>query len=118
MRALPRAKASPAFGSEVRRKVRAATPQRRGLPFVYRMTAAFAMVACVLAIVQVATLQQAHRRKEALRVESRQLAAELQAVKESARAAEPVVVLEDDKGTRVIVDFDSATQPASLRNFD
>ena len=31
---------------------------------------------------------------------------------------EPVVVLEDDKGTRVIVDFDSATQPASLRNFD
>jgi hypothetical protein len=76
------------------------------------------MAACVVALVHVATLQHAHRQREALRIERRQLAAELAAVKESARTAEPVLVFEDDKGTRVIVDLDSAVQPASLRHFD
>jgi len=126
MRVLPRTKASPGFRSEVSRKVRddASLPSRRTaafvwrLPLAYRMSAAFAMAACLLAFVQIGTLQNAQRRREALRVERRQLAAELAVVKESARDAEPVVVFEDDKGTRVIVDLDSAVQPASLRNFD
>jgi hypothetical protein len=126
MRLLPRTKASPGFRSDVLRKVRADShlPSRKGftvagrLPFAYRMAAAFAMAACVVALVHVATLQHAHRQREALRIERRQLAAELAAVKESARTAEPVLVFEDDKGTRVIVDLDSAVQPASLRHFD
>ena len=118
MRALPRAKASPAFTSEVMRKVRqeeCATTR----PFVWRMAAAFAMAACLVAVVHVAMLTHTQRQRVAsLRAEQQQLEAELEAVKKIAGASEPVVVLEDSRGTRVIMDLDSAIQPASLQTYD
>lgn len=99
------------------RKAHAGAQERR--PFVWRMAAAFAMAACLLGVVQLAVMQQ--RRNErtlALRAERQQIQAELEAVKKIADDAEPVVVLENDRGTRVIMDLDSAIQPASLRHYD
>lgn len=118
LRALPRVKASPAFTSEVLREVRRAET-RRPAPFAWRLAAAFAMVFCLVAVVQFAVMQQVRRRHiEELRVEQQRIEAELAAVKKRAVEAEPVFVFENDKGTRVIVDFDSAVQPASYRTFD
>jgi hypothetical protein len=117
MRLLPRTKASPDFRSEVLRRVRAAE-EPQPAPFVWRIAAAVAMAACLVAVVQIATLVRHERQREALRVERQQLEAELAAVKEIAREAEPVVVLENDRGTRVILDLDSAVQPAAHRNYD
>jgi Tfp pilus assembly protein PilN len=121
MRSLPRANASPRFTSEVMRKARGAAEPRR--PFVWRMAAAFTMVACLGIVVQVAVMEQAQRRRYAvLRAEHEKLQADLQSVKKSAEDVEPVVVLENDSGTRVIVsldrDRDSAIQPAALRTYD
>ena len=122
MRVLPRAKASPAFTSEVLRTIRleeAARKDVRRVPFVWRMAAGFAMAVCIIAVVQLAVLQQQRRQHIAeLRAEQQKIEAELQAVKEIAKDAEPVVVLENDRGTRVIMDLDSAIQPASLRHYD
>ena len=76
------------------------------------------MLICVVGIVQVAVIQQQHRQRvAALRAEQQQIEAELAAVKKIA-GEEPVIVLENDKGTRVVMDLDSAAQPASLRTFD
>ena len=116
MRALPRAKASPAFTSDVRRAVRASETPRR--PLVWRFAAAFAMTACLIAVVQISVLQYERRKYEALRVEQQKIQAELAAVKKSVRDTEPVVVLENDKGDRVIMDLDSAVQQASLKTYD
>jgi hypothetical protein len=118
MRTLPRTKASPAFTREVMRALHRGEERR---PLFWRMAAAFAMTACLVAIVHVAVMQ--HRRHEqtlALRAERQKLATELEAVKKIARdVEEPMVVLENDAGTRVIMDLDSAAiQPASLRNYD
>ncbi len=120
MRALPRAKASPAFTSDVLRKARlAGCPEERRSPFVWRMAAAFAMVVCILGVAQIAVMQYTHRQRvEALRIEQEKLEAELAEVKKIASEAEPVVVLEDGNGTRVIMDLDSAIQPASHRTYD
>jgi Tfp pilus assembly protein PilN len=122
MRVLPRAKASPAFTSEVMRTIRqqeAAREDVRRVPFLWRMAAGFAMAACIAAVVHVATLQHARREHMAtLRAEQQKIEAELQAVKEIAKDAEPMVVLENDRGTRVIMDLDSAIQPASLQTYD
>lgn len=122
MRLLPRVKASPAFTSEVLRSVRresATSSDVRRMPFVWRMAAGFAMAACIVAIVQVAALQHTRREQMAeLRAEQQKIEAELQAVKEIASDAEPVFVLENEQGTRVIMDLDSAIQPASLRTYD
>lgn len=116
MRGLPRAKASPAFTSDVLRAVRRAESRA---PFAWRLAAAFAMVLCVVALAQFAVVQQEHRaRMAALREEQQRIEAELAAVKKIASDAEPVVVLENDRGTRVIMDLDSAVQPASYRTFD
>lgn len=83
------------------------------------MAAGFAMAACIVAVVHIATLQHARREHMAtLRAEQRKIEAELQAVKEIAEDAEPVFVLENEHGTRVIMDLDSAIQPASLRTYD
>jgi hypothetical protein len=91
----------------------------RRAPFVFRLAAGFAMAACIVAIVNVAVLQHARRERMAeLRAEQQKIEAELQAVKEIAVDAEPVFVLENEQGTRVIMDFDSAIQPASLRTYD
>lgn len=113
MRTLPRTNASPAFTREVMRKLHRA-PERK--PLVWRFAAAVAMAACLIAIVNVALMQQRqHVRTLELRAERQRLQAELEAVKQSAREAEPVVVLENGEGTRVIMDLDSAVQPASLQ---
>lgn len=122
MRVLPREKASPAFTSEVLRAIRreeAAREEVRRVPFAWRLAAGFAMAVCIVAIVQLAVLQ--HQRREhiaELRAEQQKIEAELQAVKEIAKDAEPMVVLENDSGTRVIMDLDSAIQPASLQTYD
>jgi hypothetical protein len=120
MRVLPRVKASPAFTSEVLRSVRRdARADVRRVPFVWRMAAGFAMAASIVAIIQVTSLQNARREQMAeLRAEQQKIEAELQAVKEIASDAEPVFVLENEQGTRVIMDLDSAIQPASLRTYD
>lgn len=117
MRTLPRTNASPTFTRDVMRKARADSQNRR--PFVWRMAAAFAMAACLLGVVQLALMQQ--RRQErtlALRAERQQIQEDLEAVKKIAEAVEPLVVLENDRGTRVIMDLDSAIQPASARHYD
>ncbi len=88
-------------------------------PIVWRMAAAFAMAVCLIAVAQFALIE--HRQRErtiALREERQQIAADLASVKKSAAESEPVVVLENADGTRVIMDLDSAVQPASLRNYD
>ena len=118
MRTLPRTKASPAFTREVMRKAHRLGQESRR-PLVWRMAAVFAMAACLIAVVQLAVMQQRQReRTMALRAEQQRLAADLDAVKRIAEASEPVVVLENDQGTRVIIDLDSAIQPASLRHYD
>lgn len=118
MRVLPRAKASPAFTSEVMRNIRRADGTRR-VPFVWRLAAGFAMAACIVAILQVAAVQNERRQRMAeLRAEQQKIEAELQEVKEIASDAEPMFVLENEQGTRVIMDLDSAVQPASLRTYD
>lgn len=116
LRELPRVSASPAFTREVMRRVRA---DEREQPLFWRIAAAFAMAACLIAVLQLAIIQQRQQaRTTALRAEQQQLEADLEAVKKIARDAEPVVVLENDQGTRVIMDIDSAIQPASLRYYD
>ncbi|HJQ40086.1 MAG TPA: hypothetical protein VKB93_23315 [Thermoanaerobaculia bacterium] len=92
-----------------------ATPRR---PLVWRFAAAFAMTACILAVVQVSVMTNERRKFDALRVEQQKIQAELAAVKKSASDTEPVVVLENDKGDRVIMDLDSAVKPASLKIYD
>jgi hypothetical protein len=117
MRHLPRAKASPAFTSDVMRAIRRG--ETRPAPLVWRMAAGFAMAVCLIAAVQIASMQYERRERMAeLRAEQQKIEAELQAVKESARDAEPVFVLENEQGTRVIMDLDSAIQPASLKTYD
>ena len=116
MRTLPRTKASPAFTREVMRKAHGLDEGTARRPLVWRMAAAFAMAACLIAVVQLAVLQQRQRQQTlALQAEQQQIAADLQKIAEE---SEPVVVLENADGTRVIMDLDSAIQPASLRNYD
>jgi anti-sigma factor RsiW len=102
----------------VKRAIRAAEAPRRPA-LTWRIAAAFAMAACLIAVIQIGSMQHERRKMQALRVEQQKIQAELAAVKESAREAEPVVVLENDKGDRVIMDLDSASvQPASLKTYD
>ncbi|HEX2061002.1 MAG TPA: hypothetical protein VHK90_09700, partial [Thermoanaerobaculia bacterium] len=87
--------------------------------FVWRMAAAFAMAACIVFVVQVAFVHHAQRQRvAALRAEQQRLEADLAEVKKIATETEPVLVFEDDRGTRVIMDVDSAIQPASLQTYD
>jgi hypothetical protein len=109
-------KASPAFTSDVLRAAR--QDEVRQTPFVWRLAAGFAMALCLVAIVHLATLQYERRERMALRAERERIEAELADVKKIASEAEPVVVLENDHGTRVIMDLDSAIQPASLKTYD
>jgi hypothetical protein len=101
------------------RAVRKRGPLEKRVPFAYRMAAAFAMILCVLALTQVAVMQYSHRQRlELLRAEQQKIEAELQAVKKIAAEAEPVVVLENTEGDRVIMDLDSAVQTASYKTLD
>ena len=116
MRSQPRTSASPAFTRDVMRAVRRNDGPR---PAFWRIAAAFAMAAVLIALVNVAVIQHQHRKQTiALREEQQKLEAELEAVKKIARETEPMVVLENDQGTRVIMDLDTAIQPASLRTYD
>lgn len=124
MRNLPRTSASPAFTPDVLRAVRrdaGARQERR--PVMWRLAAAFAMAVCLVALVNVAVMQHREQQRTiALRAEQEKLQAELEAVKRIADDTEPKIVLENDRGTRVIMDLDTdldtAIQPASLRNYD
>ena len=120
MRDLPRTSASPAFTRDVMRAARVERGSAR--PTIWRLAAAFAMAMCVIALVNVGVMQYQRRQETiALRAEQESLEAELEAVKKIASEAEPRVVLENDRGTRVVVnirDLDTAIQPASLRNYD
>lgn len=124
MRVLPQTKASPAFTSDVMRRIRQERCARRDWrPVTWRASAALAMAACLAVLVHGAITVHAQRqRADALRAEHQQLEVELERVKKIASDADPVVVLEDGRGTRVIIDFDedrhSAIQPASYTNFD
>jgi Tfp pilus assembly protein PilN len=101
------------------RRENGARAEVRRMPFVWRAAAGFAMAVCIVALVQVAVLQHERRQRMAeLRAEQQKIEAELQEVKEIARDAEPVFVLENEQGTRVIMDLDSAIQPVSLRTYD
>lgn len=91
----------------------------RPRPLIWRLSAGFAMAACLAILVHGAIALHAHRQEVAeIRAERAQLAAELEAVKKIASESEPVLVLENDRGTRVIMDLDSAIQPASHTTFD
>lgn len=116
MRAQPRTNASPAFTREVMRRTREREERRR--PFAWRFAAAFAMAACLVLVVQLAIVSQHRHEAAALRAERQKLQEDLAAVKKIADETEPVVVLENDRGTRVIMDLDSAVQPPSVRNYD
>lgn len=77
------------------------------------------MAACLLIVAHAAMLRHDRRAHlDALRAEQRQIAAELQDVKRVApRAEPPVVVLENDEGTRVIVELsdDDTTSPTPAK---
>ena len=119
MRLLPRTSASPAFTSEVMRAVRNAREEEGRAPAVWRLATAFALAAVLLLGVPLVITKQAENARVAvLRAEQQQLEAELEAVKQLAHEAEPMVVLENDDGTRVIMDVDSAVEPASMRHYD
>jgi hypothetical protein len=96
----------------------------RRVPFVWRLSAGFAMAACLVVLVHGAITVHAHRQHVAeLRVERQKLEAELQEVKKIASESEPMLVLEHNDGTRVIMDLDSVqhqrgVQPASYTTFD
>jgi hypothetical protein len=108
----------------VKRDESCSQTDERYVPFVWRLSAGFAMAACLALLVHGALTVHTHRQHVAeLRVERQKLEAELQEVKKIANEAEPMLVLEHDDGTRVIMDLDSLPQrnniqPASLRTFD
>ena len=98
---------------------RGGSTEARTAPRAWRFAAAFAIVAFVLATVQFALIRNAERHRLAeLRAEQQQLRAELQAVKQLAHETETLFVLENEDGTRVIMDVESAVQPSSLRHYD
>lgn len=116
MRDLPRTSASPAFTREVMRAIRRTEDNRR--PVVWRLAAAFAFCLCLVALANVGVVQYRQRQTLALRAEQQKLEAELEAVKRIADETAPQVVLENDRGARVVIDLDTAIQPASQPNYD
>lgn len=93
--------------------------RERYAPAVWRMAAAFAVILTIAVVTQIAVARhQERQRVDALIAEQQKLEAELEAVKRIARDAEPLVVLENDHGTRVVMDLDSAIHPASFQRFD
>lgn len=116
MRILPRVKASPAFTAEVMRKLRR---EETPAPVFWRAAVAFAMAVVFVGIGHLAFTEHSQRQQTAeLRLEQQKLEAELETVKRLANESEAVLVLEDTRGTRVIMDLDSAIQPASHKTFD
>lgn len=91
-------------------------------PLALRLAATFVFVACLLAALQFAIVERTQRQRiDALRNEQQQIETELAAVKRITSETEPVVVLENDEGTRVIMDLDTDVAAApqnSNRTYD
>ena len=88
-----------------------------------RLAAAAVAFAFLLGGIQFVHAELAQRQRIAtLRSEQQQIEAELAVVRQMAHAGEPVVVLEDGKGTRVVMDLDTDldtnTEQPSHRNYD
>lgn len=114
LQALPRATASSRFTSDVLRRLRTSTP---AWPVLLMRYAAAAMVLlCLVAGVRGVVRHERQERLEALRAEHQRIETELNRVKQAAEREQPVMVLEDGAGTRVVVDLDTepAARPASL----
>lgn len=94
----------------------------RRMPIVMRLLAAAVAFAFLIAGMQFVHAEVVQRERIAtLRIEQQQIEAELAAVRELVSESEPVVVLEDGKGTRVIMDLDTQLPRAdqtSTRNYD
>lgn len=94
----------------VRQERPAAAVQRA--PVFMRLAAAALTVAFLIAGMQFVHAEFVQRERIAtLRNEQQQIEAELAAVRELVNESEPVVVLEDGKGTRVIMDLDTELEP-------
>jgi hypothetical protein len=105
MRALPRTKASPSFTSDVLRAVRRESAPKQAR-VTWRTAAAFAMVACLMILVHATFLRYSREQQlDAIRAEQARIEAELAAVKRNAVTSDPVVVLENEDGTRVLVEL-------------
>ena len=92
-------------------------------PIVMRLAAAAVAFVFLIAGMQFVRAELVQRERIAtLRSEQQQIEAELAAVRELVNASEPVVVLEDGQGTRVIMDLDTELEPradqTSPRNYD
>lgn len=117
MRRLPRTNASPSFTSDVLRRVRGEAAEKRAPRVSWRAAVAFAMAACLVVVVHAAVLHHSRQQRIAeLRAEQQSIAKELETVKQNAPVAEPVVVLEADDGTRVIVELSEEGAPAQPAN--
>ena len=81
-----------------------------------RYAAAAMVLVCLVAGVRGAMRHAHAERIEALRAEHQQIETELHRVKQAAERSQPVMVLEDGGGTRVVVDLgaEPAAKPASL----
>lgn len=90
---------------------------------VMRLAAAAVAFAFLIGGMQFVHAELVQRERIAtLRTEQQQIEAELAAVRQLVNESEPVVVLEDGKGTRVIMDLDTELEPRadqpSPRNYD
>lgn len=107
------------------RRVRQEQPRavERRMPMVMRLAAAAVAFAFLIGGMQFVHAELVQRERIAtLRTEQQQIEAELAAVRQLVNESEPVVVLEDGKGTRVIMDLDTELEPRadqpSPRNYD
>jgi hypothetical protein len=116
LQALPRAKASSRFTSDVLQRLRTeSVPNVRPALWLRYATAAMLLV-CLVAGVRGAMRHAHEERIEALRTEHQRIETELYRVKQAAEKSQPVMVLEDGGGTRVVVDLgtEPAARPVSL----
>jgi len=120
LQALPRAKASSRFTSDVLQRLRTeSVPNVRPALWLRYATAAMLLV-CLVAGVRGAMRHAHEERLDALRAEHQRIETELYRVKQAAERSQPVMVLEDGGGTRVVVDLDTdfgrepAARPVSL----
>lgn len=107
LQALPRAKASSRFTSDVLNRLRTSSPAAaivRPAPWM-RYAAAAMVLVCLVAGVRGAVRHARQERMEAIRVEHQRIETELNRVKQAAEKSQPVMVLEDGGGTRVVVDL-------------
>ena len=117
LQALPRAKASSRFTSDVLRRLRNPATPAAVRPALWLRYATAAMVLLFLfAGVRGVVRHARQERLQSLRAEHQRIETELHRVKQAAERSQPVMVLEDGGGTRVVVDLgtEPAARPASL----